>query len=331
MSTNDILSQDEIDALLHGVDSGAVDTDEELRQRDGVARAVDVTAHERIVRGRMPTLEMISNRFARNLRVSLFNLIHRAVEISFQGVRLAKFAEYMHTLALPTSLNMIRVSPLRGTGLIVFDARLVFALVDNYFGGDGRFHTRIEGREFTAMENRVIELTLARVFADMQEAWTALMPVEFEHINSEVNPQFANIVSPTEVVVISSFSLDMEGVNGELHMTLPYSMLEPIRELLDAGIQSDRGSRDERWLRSIREEMQAAEVEVHSTLIESDMTLRRVLELKAGDILPVDLPDVVTLCADDVPLFRARVGVADGQNALQIIQPVARDSAERDR
>lgn len=331
MSGNEILSQDEIDALLHGVDSGDVDTEDDLRLRDGVARAVDVTAHERIVRGRMPTLEMISNRFSRNLRVSLFNLIHRAVEVSFQGVRLAKFAEYMHTLALPTSLNMIHLSPLRGTGLIVFDARLVFSLVDNYFGGDGRFHNRIEGREFTAMENRVIELTLGRVFADMQEAWSALMPVEFEYMSSEVNPQFANIVSPTEVVVITSFFLDMDGVSGELHMTLPYSMLEPIRELLDAGIQSDRGSRDERWLHSIRHEMQTAEIEVQSTLIESRTTLGRVLEFKAGDILPVDLPDVVTLCAEGIPLFRARVGVVDGQNALQIIQPVARESLEPDR
>ncbi|MCC5866880.1 MAG: flagellar motor switch protein FliM [Gammaproteobacteria bacterium] len=330
MSVNEILSQDEIDALLHGVDSGDVSTENDLHLRDGVARAVDLTAHERIVRGRMPTLEMIGNRFSRSFRVSLFNLVHRAVDISFQGVRLAKFSEYTHTLALPTSLNMIRVSPLRGTGLIVLDARLVFALVDNYFGGDGRFQNRVEGREFTAMENRVIEMTLARVFADMTEAWTALMPVEFEYINSEVNPQFANIVSPTEVVVISSFSLDMDGINGELHMTLPYSMLEPIRELLDAGIQSDRGSRDERWSRSIRHEMKAAEVEVHSSLVETHMTLGRVLELKAGDILPVELPDVVTLCAEEVPLFRARVGVADGQNALQILQPIARGSLDAD-
>lgn len=328
MSAKDILSQEEIDALLHGVDSGDVDTEDELRLRDGVARQVDLTAHERIVRGRMPTLEMLCNRFCRNLRVSLFNLIHRAVEVSFQGVKLSKFSEYMHTLAVPTSLNMSRIAPLRGTGLFVLDARLVFSLVDNYFGGDGRFYTRIEGREFTAMENRVIQLTLDRVFTDMREAWTPLMGVEFEYVNSEVNPQFANIVSPTEVVVICSFSLDMDGVGGELHMTLPYAMLEPIRELLDAGIQSDRGGRDERWSRAIRAEMEHAEVEVLSTLVETPLSLRRLLELKAGDILPVDLPESVILRAGDVPLFRARLGVSEGMNALEIIGPVPRP--ERD-
>jgi flagellar motor switch protein FliM len=267
---------------------------------------------------------MINNRFCRSLRVSMFNLVHRAVDVSFLGVRLVKFAEYVHTLAVPTSLNMVRVAPLRGTGLVVLDARLVFGLVDNYFGGDGRFHTRIEGREFTAMENRVVQLTLERVFTDMRDAWTALMAVEFEHLGSEVNPQFANIVSPTEVVVISSFSLDMDGAGGQLHLTLPYAMLEPIRELLDAGIQSDRGSRDERWLRSIRREMSFAGVEVQSTLLETELSLRRVLDLKAGDILPVDLPETVTLCAEGVPLFRGRLGVSDGVNALEILQAVPR-------
>ncbi len=328
MSSRDILSQEEIDALLHGVDSGEVETEDQLRLRDGVARAVDLTAHERIVRGRMPTLEMICNRFCRSLRVSLFNLVHRAVEVSFQGVKLSKFSEYMHTLAVPTSLNMARIPPLRGTGLFVLDARLVFSLVDNYFGGDGRFYTRIEGREFTAMENRVIQLMLERVFGDMQEAWTPLMSVDFEYVNSEVNPQFANIVSPTEVVVICSFALDMDGIGGELHMTLPYAMLEPIRELLDAGIQSDRGGRDERWSRSIRAEMEHATVEVHSTLVETALSLRRLLELKAGDILPVELPESVVLTAGEVPLFRARAGVSEGMNALEIIAPVPRP--ERD-
>src|SRR5690606_23261308 len=159
MSDHDILSQDEIDELLHGVESGAVETDDEYRLRDGVPRRVDLTAHERIVRGRMPTLEMINNRFSRHFRASLFNLLHRSVEVSFQGVRLSKFSEYVHTLHVPTSLNMVQMPPLRGTALFVIDAKLVFALVDNYFGGDGRFHPRIEGRDFTMTESRVIQMT----------------------------------------------------------------------------------------------------------------------------------------------------------------------------
>lgn len=326
MADNDILSQEEIDELLHGVASGEVDVEDEYRLHDDVARMVDLAAHERIVRGRMPTLEMIANRFSRHLRASMFGLIRRAVEVSFQGIKLCKFAEYVHTLHVPTSLSMVHMRPLRGTALFVLDARLVFAIVDNYFGGAGRFHPRIEGRDFTLMENRVIQLTLERVFADLKEAWTPVMQVDFEYSSSEVNPQFANIVSPTEVVVVSAFKLDLDGVGGELHVTLPYSMIEPIRELLDAGLQSDRVGRDERWSASIRDEMGFAEVEVHATLAETNLTLSELLRLEAGDIVPIELPELVTLCAEGVPLFRGRMGVSDGINAVQIVEPVKREA-----
>nr|MBO2514708.1 flagellar motor switch protein FliM [Gammaproteobacteria bacterium] len=326
MADNDILSQEEIDELLHGVASGEVEIEDEYRLRDGVPRVVDLTAHERIVRGRMPTLEMIGNRFCRHLRASMFGLIRRAVEVSFQGVKLCKFSEYVHTLHVPTSLNMVHMRPLRGTALFVIDARLVFSIVDNYFGGTGRFHPRIEGRDFTLMENRVIQLTLQRIFADLKEAWSPVMPVEFEYINSEINPQFANIVSPTEVVVVSAFKLDIDGAGGELHVTLPYSMIEPIREQLDAGVQSDRTGRDERWTASIREEMGFAKVEIHATLAETTMRLSELMRIEAGDIVPIELPPFVTLCAEGVPLFRCRVGVSNGINAVQIIEPVKREA-----
>ncbi len=326
MADNDILSQEEIDELLHGVASGEVDVEDEYRLRDGVARVVDLTAHERIVRGRMPTLEMIGNRFSRHLRASLFGLIRRAVEVSFQGVKLCKFSEYVHTLHVPTSLNMVHMRPLRGTALFVIDARLVFSIVDNYFGGGGRFHPRVEGRDFTLMENRVIQLTLERIFADLKEAWSPVMQVEFEYLSSDINPQFANIVSPTEIVVVSAFKLDLDGSGGEIHVTLPYSMIEPIRELLDAGLQSDRTGRDERWTASIREEMGFAKVEVHATLVETTMRLSDLLRIEAGDVIPIELPPFVTLCAEGVPLFRCRVGVSNGINAVQILEPVKREA-----
>ncbi len=324
MSTKEILSQAEIDALLHGVESGAVETEDEYRLRDGVPRPVDLTAHERIVRGRMPTLEMIGNRFCRNMRVSLFNLLRRAVDVSFQGVRLTKFGEYVHSLHLPTSLNMVRLPPLRGTGLLVIDAKLVFALVDNFFGGDGRFYTRIEGREFTAMENRVIQMALERAFADMEDAWSPVMPLKFEYTNSEVNPQFANIVSPTEVVVVTTFVLDLDGVGGEIHLTMPYAMIEPIRELLDAGLQSDRSDRDDRWVRSIRAEINNAPLDVSATLVEFAVGLRDLINIKPGDILPVDLPEMVQLCAEGVPVFEGRFGISNGFNAVQIVRQADR-------
>ncbi|HEU4620523.1 MAG TPA: flagellar motor switch protein FliM [Gammaproteobacteria bacterium] len=323
MANENVLSQDEINALLHGVENGRIDTEDAYRLRDGVARPVDLTAHERIVRGRMPTLEMINNRFCRNLRVSLFNFLQRAVNVTFSGVKLRKFAEHIHTLTLPTSLNMVRMSPLRGHALFILDSKLVFSLVETYFGGGGRFSTRMDAREFTAMENRVINLTLERCFADMRDAWSPVLGVEFEYVNSEVNPQFANIVSPTELVVVSTFALDIDDIGGELHVTLPYAMLEPIRELLDAGVQSDRDARDDRWTTSIRAEMGTAEVELHATLLETQLSLRKLLELKAGDIVPVELPEEVTLCAEGVPIFRGNFGVSNGNNAIKVLRRVA--------
>ena len=318
MSINDLLSQDEIDALLHGVDSGAVSTEPEPVD-PGVARPYDFASQDRIIRGRMPTLEMVNERFVRLWRIGLFNLIRRSADLSVRGIDLIKFGEYLHSLYVPTNLNLIRFKPLRGTGLIVFEPKLVFAVVDNFFGGDGRYPTRIEGREFTPTEMRVIQLMLRQTFADLAEAWAPVLDVEFEYINSEVNPHFANIVTPREYVVVSRFHVELEGGGGEIHVTLPYSMLEPIRELLDAGIQSDRIDRDESWNATLREQLLLAEVAVSSVLAEKRIDLRRLTRLKVGDILPIELPDTVPVCVEDIPVFTGQFGVANGRNAVKIV------------
>ncbi|MDV3238354.1 MAG: flagellar motor switch protein FliM [Gammaproteobacteria bacterium] len=315
---NDLLSQEEIDALLHGVGSGDIDTEGDAGLADGEAQSYDFNSQDRIVRGRMPTLEMINERFARHFRISLFNMLRRTAEISVGGVQMLKFSEYVHSLFVPTSLNLVKVNPLRGTGLFVFDPKLVFIVVDNYFGGDGRFPTKIEGREFTPTEQRVIHRILQQAFSDLHQAWKPVLPVEFEYLNSEVNPQFANIVSPTEVVVVSTFHIELEGGGGTLHVTLPYSMVEPIRDLLDAGVQSDRSEVDDRWRLAIREEMKGATVELSSMLTETTISLRELLRLKAGDVIPIDFPETVTLRAEDVPVFRGKFGVSQGNRAIKI-------------
>jgi len=203
----------------------------------------------------MPTLEMINERYARLFRISIFNLLRRSAEISVGGVQMLKFSEYVHSLFVPTSLNMVRIHPMRGTALFVLDPRLVFSIVDNYFGGDGRFHAKIEGREFTPTELRVVDMILDQVFVDLKEAWSPVLKLNFEKQNSEVNPQFANIVSPSEVVVVNTFHVEIEGGGGDFHITMPYSMLEPIREILGAGVQSDRDDTDDRWRESLRDEV----------------------------------------------------------------------------
>ncbi len=311
----DLLSQDEIDALLHGVDDGDIDTEDDTDE-EGI-RNYDLASQDRIVRGRMPTLEMINERFARYTRISLFNLLRRNADVSTGGVQIMKFGEYIHTLYVPTSLNIVKLRPLRGAGLFIFDAKLVFKLVDNFFGGDGR-HAKIEGREFTPTEIRVVHMVLEQVFVDMKEAWNAVFKVDFEYVNSEVNPSMANIVSPSEVVVVSTFHIELDGGGGDLHMAIPYSTIEPIREVLDAGVQSDVDDVDERWMTTIRKDLLEARVPVNVTVLEDKISLRDVAKMKAGDIVPIDFPELVTVTANRVPMFKARLGQSNGALAAKI-------------
>ncbi|MFL1406228.1 flagellar motor switch protein FliM [Marinobacter sp. M1N3S26] len=311
----DLLSQDEIDALLHGVDDGDIDTYDETDE-EGV-KQYDLASQDRIVRGRMPTLEMINERFARYTRISLFNLLRRNADVSTGGIQIMKFGEYIHTLYVPTSLNLVKVRPLRGTGLFIMDAKLVFKLVDNFFGGEGR-HAKIEGREFTPTETRIVQMVLDQVFVDMREAWQAVLKVDFEYLSSEVNPAMANIVSPSEVVVISTFHVELDGGGGELHLALPYSMIEPIREVLDAGVQSDIDDVDERWVNALQEDIQDVLVPVNAMVCRRRISLREVAKFKAGDVIPVEMPNSLEMTANGIPIYKATMGTRDGKLALRI-------------
>nr|WP_246505551.1 flagellar motor switch protein FliM [Coralloluteibacterium stylophorae] len=312
-----MLSQDEIDALLHGVDSGAVETEPEP-DPPGTVKQFDFASQDRIVRGRLPTLEMINERFIRMWRIGLFNLLRRSAELSVGGIEMVKFGEYLHSLYVPTNINLVRMKPLRGTALIVFEPKLVFCMVDNFFGGTGKYPVKIEGREFTPTEMRVIHLLLKQTFTDLVEAWAPVMPVEFDYINSEVNPHFANVVSPRDYVVVSKFHVELEGGGGDVHVTLPYSMLEPIRDLLDQGMQSDRVERDDGWIQSMQEQLRSAEVVLGTTLAQKRMTLQQLLKLKVGDVLPIDMPKTVRLNVDNHTVFSGEFGVSNGRNAVKI-------------
>lgn len=316
----DLLSQDEIDALLHGVDDGDIGPEEEV-DAAGI-KSYDLTSNDRIVRGRMPTLEMINERFARYTRISMFNFLRRSADVASGGVQIMKFGEYIHTLYVPTSLNLVKMRPLRGTALFILDAKLVFKLVDNFFGGDGR-HAKIEGREFTPTEVRVVQLILTQVFNDMMEAWSPVIPVEFEYVGSEVNPAMANIVSPSEVVVVSTFHIELDGGGGDLHLTIPYSMIEPMREVLDAGFQSDVDDVDERWQQSLREDILEAPVEIHGTLAQRDITLREVAALKTGDVIPIEIPEDFVLEANGVPIFTGKMGISNENLAVKIKEQIS--------
>jgi flagellar motor switch protein FliM len=321
MAVQDLLSQEEIDALLHGVDDGEIEVDEEVESED--AKSWDLTSQDRIVRGRMPTLEMINARFARYTRISLFNLLRRGSDVVAGSTQVVKFGEYIHTLYVPTSLNMVRITPLRGNALFILDAKLVFKLVDNFFGGDGR-NAKIEGREFTPTEIRVVQLVLKQAFIDLKEAWTGVMDIDFELVSTEVNPSLANIVSPSEVVIVNTFHIELDGGGGDLHITLPYAMIEPIREQLDSGIQSEADHLDERWGRALKQEVMNCDVNLNCKLVERDIPLRDLVDLNAGDVIPVEMPDEIVLTANEVPMFHTELGVVGENLALKILSILPR-------
>ncbi|UTV27022.1 flagellar motor switch protein FliM [Photobacterium atrarenae] len=319
---SDLLTQDEIDALLHGVDD-VEDEDGGGQPEAGVVQ-FDFSSQDRIVRGRMPTLELINERFARHMRISLFNMLRKTAEVSINGVQMIKFGEYQNTLYVPTSLNMVRFRPLKGTALITMEARLVFILVENFFGGDGRFHAKIEGREFTPTERRIVQMLLKLVFEDYREAWSPVMGVEFEYLDSEVNPTMANIVSPTEVIVVSSFHIEVDGGGGDFHVVMPYSMVEPIRELLDAGVQSDKMDTDVRWSQALRDEIMDVPVNLRAKLLDVELSLRDLMEMQPGDVIPIDMPEAATVFVEDLPTYRAKMGKSGDNVALKISEKLKR-------
>ena len=313
---DNFLSQEEVDALLKGVNG---DQDDAQQQEDvaGV-RTYNLATQERIVRGRMPTLEIINERFARLLRVGLFNFLRRSAEVSVGSVRVSKYSEFIRNLVVPTNLNLVHMKPLRGTALMVFDPGLVFLLVDNLFGGDGRFHTRVEGRDFTQTEQRIILRILDIVFEAYTKSWEPVYPVEFEYIRSEMNTQFANIATPNEVVVASTFTVELGSVSGQIHFCMPYSMIEPIRDSLTSSLQGEALEVDKRWIRLMTQQIQIAEVELVASLGTAKVSFDEILNMRVGDIIPLNIPESIEATVDGVPVLDCTYGVLNGQYALKV-------------
>lgn len=324
--SKEFLSQDEVDSLLKGVTG---ETDEpKTRQDSSGVRPYNLATQERIVRGRMPTLELINERFARLLRIGLFNFMRRTAEISVGPVKVVKYSEFVRNLVVPTNLNMVQIKPLRGTALFIFDPNLVFLVVDNLFGGDGRFHSRVEGRDFTQTEQRIIQRMLNVVFEDYEKSWKPVYPVKFEYVRSEMNTQFANIATPNEVVVTTAFNIELGTSGGEFHVCMPYAMIEPIRDVLYSSLQGDHMEVDKRWLRLLSKQVQIAEVELVANLGHAPVTLDQILNMQAGDVISLEIPEAIVAQVDGVPVLECRYGVLNGQYALKVDKMLS--SAESD-
>jgi flagellar motor switch protein FliM len=323
---SDFLSQEEVDALLKGVTGEADEAPAEAEAQGGV-RSYDLGRQERIVRGRMPTMELINERFARYLRIGLFNYIHRSTEISVGPIKVQKYSEFIRNLVVPTNLNLVQVKPLRGTGLVVLDPNLVFLVVDNMFGGDGRFHTRVEGRDFTPTEQRIIQGLLGVIFSEYEKAWKPVYELKFEYVRSEMNTQFANIATPSEIVLSANFTVELSGNTADLHVCLPYSMIEPLRDTLNSSMHSEQAASDKRWTNLLHRQLKGAEVELVAPLARTQVTLRDIVNMKVGDIIPMHIDENVEAQIDGVPVLACRYGVHDGQYALKIDRFLAPEQA----
>ena len=312
-----ILSQDEVDALLQGITGESQKLEQEETPTTGI-RDYDLASQERIVRGRMPTMEVINERFARNIRVGIFNLIRKSPEVSIGGIKVQKFSAFLREIVVPTNFNIVTVKPLRGSGLIVCDPNLVFAVIDSLFGGIGKYHARIEGRDFSPTELRVIHRLVETVCTEYKKAWTGIYPVELEYQRSEMQPQFANIAMPSEVVVSTNFTLEIGETTGSVHFCIPYSTLEPIRDVLYGTIQGDSGEPDRRWVNLLKEQIQSAEVDLVAELAHAGATVEQLLSFKPGDFIELDLNPLIQAKVDGVPVFDCHYGTSNKHYSIKI-------------
>ncbi len=312
-----ILSQDEVDALLQGITGESQKLEQEEEQVGGI-RDYNLASQERIVRGRMPTMEIINERFARNIRVGLFNFIRKSPEVAIGGIKVQKYSAFLREIVVPTNFNIVSVKPLRGSGLIVCDPTLVFAVIDSLFGGIGKFHARIEGRDFSPTEQRVIGRLVEVILAEYHKAWKGIYPLELEYQRSEMQPQFANIATPSEIVVSTSFTLEVGDTSGTIYFCIPYSTLEPIRDVLYSTTVGDSSEPDRRWINLLKTQIQSAEVELVAELGTAPATVEQLLAFKPGDFIELDLSPALEAKVDGVPVFSANYGTSNGKYALKI-------------
>jgi flagellar motor switch protein FliM len=315
-----ILTQDEVDALLKGMSGGEIETETDTVEDDSGVTVYDLTNQDRIIRGRMPTLEIINDRFARILRTTLSSSLRKVIDVSAFSIDMIKFGEFMRALPVPTSLHIFKVDPLRGHGVMVIETKLVFNLVDNFFGGSGHTFMKIEGRDFTAIENKLINKVVMMALEDLEKAWNPVHALKLTYVRSETNPQFASVVAPTEVVIVIKFEVELEQAVGTLVICLPYSTVEPIRSKLYAGFQSDQLEVDHEWINRFIEQVREATVEVAVDLGHSTITAGDLINLKIGDVIMLnqDVSQPLNCTVEGVPKFKGYPGVFRGNKAIQV-------------
>jgi flagellar motor switch protein FliM len=319
-----ILSQDEVDALLRGISGGEIETEiEEVRDPSEIM-VYDLTSQDRIIRGRMPTLEMTNEKFARMFRTTLSSILRKVVSVSAVSVDMIKFGEFLKTLPVPTSLHLFKMDPLRGNAIIVVESKIIFTLVDILFGGSGKEGFKIEGREFTPIESNLIKKIVINALQDLEKAWKALQDIKISYQRSEINPQFIQIVPPTDVVVVANFEVEIEYSSGIISMCIPYAMLEPIKEKLQAGFQSEQLEVDKAWINRFRKNLITSKVDILVELGHAEIDAREVIKLKKGDVIPLEqyASDPLNVYIEGVSKYKGYPGIYKGNQAIQICEVI---------
>lgn len=315
MAYDQQLSQDEVDALLQGVtgDTNAASAPPAPEGPPTYKLGID----DRIVRSRMHTLEVINERFARHLRSSLLIFMRRSADISVGAVQIQKYGDFIRHLPVPANINLMHMKPLRGTALFVFDPKLVFLVVDNLFGSDGRYHFRIEGRDFTPTEQRIIKRLLNLTLESYGSAWEPVYPLDFEYVRSEMHAKLANIVAPNEVVINTTFNIEFGPIGGALTVCIPYSMIEPIRDLLSNSLQ-DEIEVDKRWVKQLSQQVQSADIELRAHFLTMQSSIGQLLKLQVGDVLPVEIPETIVAKVNGIPVMECGYGTSNKHYALRV-------------
>jgi len=320
---NKVLSQDEVDALLRGVQTGDVET-EARKEVDGGIKAFDLASQERIIRGRMPGLEMANERFVRFFRNSISTAIMKFVDINIQGVEMMKFSEFMKTIPMPSSINIFKMEPLKGYALFVLEAPMVFAFIEYFFGSSSARYVKSEGRYFTLIEQRIIRRVVNMALADLAEAWKVIIPITPEYTGSEMNPQFVTIVTPTEVVVKIEVHIEVEEFTGKVFFCVPYSMIEPIKEKLSSGLQGEKLGADQRWVSRLTDILMESPVRLTAEIGRVELTVRDLMDLEIGNVINLgkSVSDELVLRIENVQKFLGTPGVSRGAQAIKLTRTV---------
>lgn len=320
-----VLSQEEIDALLKGVASGEVDTSPKGASAEaGAVAQYDLLNQERIIRGRMPTLELVNDRFVRRQSAAWTGLLREAIDLVAAGTQVIKFGEFLKKVPMPSSLTVFHMHPMRGSALFVMDAVLVYLIVDYFFGGKGQTHVKPEGREFTPVQIRIIKKLLMQLLADLEQAWHAVLPIKVEYVRSESNPQFAMVVTASEIVVVVTLQVFIGDTAREMFLVYPYAMLEPIKEKLYSGLVSDQVEQDSSWMVKFRGKLHECSVPVNVRLGTTTVTVRDVLNFAPGDVIVLDQRpgDPLDCYIEGYLKFQGSPGVYRGNHACRVTNVV---------